>query len=114
MKPQTGRAPEVDIGIDAEARRAVAEGLGHMLADSYVLLVKTHNFHWNVTGPMFRALHSMFQEQYEELQGAVDEIAERIRALGHMAPGSFSRFLELTTVEEENGLMRRSIVPPAR
>ena len=96
-------APQVDIGIDAEHRQGVAEGLSHMLADSYALLVKTHNFHWNVTGPMFRALHSMFQEHYEELQGAVDEIAERIRALGHKAPGSFSRFLELTEIQEETG-----------
>jgi starvation-inducible DNA-binding protein len=103
IKHQGKSAPAVDIGIDAEQRRSVADGLSHMLADSYALLVKTHNFHWNVTGPMFRALHSMFEEQYKELQGAVDEIAERIRALGHMAPGSFSRFLELATIDEEMG-----------
>jgi starvation-inducible DNA-binding protein len=100
-KRQGANAPQVEIGIDTEHRKAVADGLGHVLADTYALLVKTHNFHWNVTGPMFRALHSMFEEQYQELQGAVDGIAERIRALGYMAPGSLTRFLELTEIEEE-------------
>jgi len=105
---KTKRAEQpVEIGIDAAHRRSVAEGLGHVLADTYALLVKTHSFHWNVTGPQFRALHSLFEEQYIELQQAVDEIAERIRALGHLAPGSFSRFSELTTVDEESG------APPA-
>jgi starvation-inducible DNA-binding protein len=94
---------QVEIGIDAEHRRALADGLSHVLADTYALLVKTHNFHWNVTGPQFRALHSLFEEQYAELQEAVDEIAERIRALGHIAPASFSRFSELTTIDEESG-----------
>jgi starvation-inducible DNA-binding protein len=97
----------VEIGIDAAHRRSLAEGLSHVLADTYTLLVKTHSFHWNVTGPQFRALHSLFEEQYAELQEAVDEIAERIRALGHLAPGSFGRFAELTSIDEENG------APPA-
>jgi starvation-inducible DNA-binding protein len=102
-KRQGAKAPQVDIGIDSDHRKAVADGLSHVLADSYALLVKTHNFHWNVTGPMFRSLHSMFEEQYKELQSATDEIAERIRALGHMAPGSMTRFIELTEIDEETG-----------
>jgi starvation-inducible DNA-binding protein len=100
-------APEIEIGIDAKDRQAVADGLAHLLADTYTLYLKTHNFHWNVTGPQFRALHAMYEEQYIDLAAAVDEIAERIRALGHKAPGSFTKFLELTSVEEETG------VPPA-
>ena len=97
-------APDIQIGIDAEGRKALADGLSHLLADTYTLYVKTHNFHWNVTGRMFQALHKMFEEQYRELADAVDEVAERIRALGHPAPGTFSRFAELTSIEEEDGV----------
>lgn len=103
----TTAAPDIQIGIDAEGRKALADGLSHLLADTYTLYVKTHNFHWNVTGRMFQTLHSMFESQYRALAEAVDEVAERIRALGHPAPGSFSQFSELTSVEEETG------VPPA-
>ena len=94
-------APEIDIGIDAAQRKAVAEGLSHLLADTFTLYLKTHSFHWNVTGRMFRTLHVMFEEQYQELWKATDEIAERIRALGHIAPASYTQFTKLTTVKEE-------------
>jgi starvation-inducible DNA-binding protein len=104
MKRQRSTALSADLGIDPEQRKSVADGLSHMLADSYLLLVKTQNFHWNVTGPMFRSLHSLFEDQYKDLQAAVDEIAERIRALGQTAPGSLSRFMELATLEEEHGI----------
>ena len=79
---------EINIGISSEDRQNIAEGLARLLADSYTLYLKTHNFHWNVTGPMFNTLHLMFETQYTELATAVDEIAERIRALGVAAPGS--------------------------
>jgi starvation-inducible DNA-binding protein len=97
-------APEIEIGIAPSDRQSIADGLSTLLADTYALYLKTQSFHWNVTGPMFRALHGMFEEQYTELAGAVDEIAERIRALGHHAPGSFSQFMKRTTVEEETGV----------
>lgn len=98
----------INIGIHETDRRAISDGLGRLLADSYTLYLKTHNYHWNVTGPLFSTLHTMFEEQYTELATAVDEIAERIRALGFPAPGSYRRFSELTSIEEENG------VPDAR
>jgi starvation-inducible DNA-binding protein len=101
---RTASAPDIEIGIDAEGRRALADGLGHLLADTYVLYVKTQSFHWNVTGSMFQTLHTMFEKQYQGLAEAVDEIAERIRALGHPAPGSFSQFAELSTIQEEPGV----------
>ena len=94
----------IDIGIDQEDRVAIANGLSRLLADSYTLYLKTHNFHWNVTGPMFNTLHQMFEQQYVELATAVDEIAERIRALGVVAPGSYTQFAELSTVQEERGV----------
>ena len=94
----------IDIGIDEHDRIAIAEGLSRLLADSYGLYLKTHNFHWNVTGPQFNTLHLMFEAQYIELATAVDEIAERIRALGVPAPGSYSQFAELATVREETGV----------
>lgn len=94
----------IDIGIDAKDRKAIADGLSHLLADSYTLYLKTHNFHWNVTGPMFSTLHLMFEGQYTELAAAVDEIAERIRALGVFAPGSYSEYAKLSTVKEETGV----------
>jgi len=97
-------ALDIEIGIDAEGRRALADGLAHLLADTYTLYVKTHNFHWNVTGPMFQTLHIMFEGQYQALAEAVDVIAERIRALGHPAPASFAQFSELTTIDEETGV----------
>ncbi len=91
----------IDIGINQQDRHAISEGLSRLLADSYTLYLKTHNYHWNVTGPLFSTLHTMFEEQYTELATAVDEIAERIRALGFPAPGSYRRFAELTAIEEE-------------
>ncbi|HSR62024.1 MAG TPA: Dps family protein [Gammaproteobacteria bacterium] len=91
----------INIGISVDDRHAIADGLSRVLADSYTLYLKTHNYHWNVTGPMFNALHLMFEEQYTELAAAVDEIAERIRALGIHAPGSYKAFSELTEIEEE-------------
>ena len=91
----------IDIGIDASDREAIAAGLSRLLADSYTLYLKTHNFHWNVTGPMFNTLHLMFETQYTELAMAVDEIAERIRALGHPAPGSYAAYAKLTSIPEE-------------
>ena len=97
-------APEIDIGIDASARRTVAEGLSHLLADTFTLYLKTHSFHWNVTGRMFRTLHTMFEEEYNELWKANDDVAERIRALGHIAPGSSSQFSSLTSIKEETGV----------
>ncbi|MBF0373017.1 MAG: DNA starvation/stationary phase protection protein [Alphaproteobacteria bacterium] len=92
---------EIDIGIDEDARKRIGEGLSRLLADTYTLYLKTHNFHWNVTGPMFNTLHLMFETQYNELALAVDLIAERIRALGFPAPGSYRQFAELTCLSEE-------------
>jgi starvation-inducible DNA-binding protein len=91
---------EPNIGIAAEDRKAIAHGLSRLLADTYTLYLKTHNFHWNVTGPMFNSLHLMFEQQYTELALAVDLIAERIRALGEPAPGSYRAFGKLSKVEE--------------
>ena len=82
----------IDIGIDARTREEIANGLSRVLADTYTLYLKTHNFHWNVTGPMFQALHLMFETQYNELALAVDAVAERIRALGFPAPGTYTQF----------------------
>jgi starvation-inducible DNA-binding protein len=92
---------EINIGINEEDRRAIAGGLSRLLADSYTLYLKTHNYHWNVQGPLFNTLHQMFELQYTELAIAVDEIAERIRALGEPAPGSYRAYSELTSIEEE-------------
>lgn len=91
----------IDIGIAAEDRQAIAEGLSRLLADTFQLYLKTHGFHWNVTGPMFNTLHTMFMEQYTELWNALDEVAERIRSLGHFAPGSGGQFARLASVREE-------------
>lgn len=90
----------LNTGLSEEDRRSVAEALSRILADTYVLYLKTRNYHWNVTGPHFGQLHSLFEEQYDELREAGDEIAERIRALGHFAPGSYARFAELKSIEE--------------
>ena len=92
----------IDIGISEKDRVEIAAGLSRLLADSYTLYLKTHNYHWNVTGPMFNTLHLMFEGQYTELATAVDEIAERIRALGVIAPGSYKDFAELTEIEEDD------------
>ena len=100
----TSRAPAIDIGIDTADRKKIAQGLSAFLADSYTLYLKTHNFHWNVTGPMFNALHNMFEMQYTEQWNALDEIAERIRALGFNAPGSYAEFTRLSSIREEPGL----------
>lgn len=91
---------KINIGIEETHRKEIAEGLTHLLADSYTLFLKTHFFHWNVTGPMFQTLHLLFETQYNELFTAVDAIAERIRSLGYTAPGSYSQFAKLATVEE--------------
>ncbi len=96
--------PAIDIGIPAEQRLAIAEGLGRVLADSYVLYGKTHGFHWNVTGPMFNTLHLMFMGQYTELWTALDVIAERIRALGHPAPFGGANFALLASIPETQGV----------
>ena len=95
---------QIDIGISESQRKEIATGLSRLLADTYTLYLKTHNYHWNVTGPMFTTLHTMFEQQYQELALAVDEIAERIRALGIFAPGSYSMFKELTQIDEETGV----------
>jgi len=95
---------DIDIGIEEGTRRAIGEGLSRLLADTYTLYLKTHNFHWNVTGPMFNTLHLMFEQQYNELALAVDLIAERIRALGFPAPGSYRQFGALTSLKEEAGV----------
>jgi starvation-inducible DNA-binding protein len=97
-------APGINIGINDEDRRSIADGLSRLLADTYTLYLKTHNFHWNVTGPMFNTLHLMFETQYTELATAVDDIAERIRALGYPAPGSYREFARLATIPEAEGV----------
>ncbi|MDC1141533.1 DNA starvation/stationary phase protection protein [Planctomycetota bacterium] len=94
----------MDIGIEEDKRNEIAQGLSRVLADSYTLYLKTHNFHWNVTGPMFQTLHLMFEQHYNELALAVDEIAERIRALGVAAPGTYRQFAELSSIKEEDGI----------
>jgi starvation-inducible DNA-binding protein len=94
---------KIDIGIDEKHREEIAKGLSHLLADTYTLYLKTHNYHWNVTGPMFQTLHLMFEGQYNALALAVDEIAERIRALGVKAPGTYAEFLKLSSIKETVG-----------
>lgn len=93
-------APAINIGISEQDRAAIAEGLSRLLADTYTLYLTTHNFHWNVTGPMFNTLHTMFMTQYTELWNAVDPVAERIRSLGHAAPGSYAQFGKLASVPD--------------
>lgn len=93
--------PAIDIGISDEDRKAIADGLSHLLADTYTLYLKTHNYHWNVVGPMFNTLHLMFEAQYNELALAVDLVAERIRSLGEPAPGTYRQFAELSSVPED-------------
>ncbi len=90
----------VNIGIEEQDRKTISEGLGRLLADTYTLYLTTHNFHWNVTGPMFHSLHAMFMAQYTELWNAVDPIAERIRSLGFPAPGSYAQFSDLSSLPD--------------
>jgi starvation-inducible DNA-binding protein len=107
MSPQSRKSAPIDIGIPAAQRARIAAGLSALLADSYTLYLMTHNFHWNVTGPMFNTLHQMFMQQYTEQWTALDQIAERIRALGHPAPGTYREFAQLASIREVEG------VPPA-
>lgn len=102
MKKQS--APRIDIGISDADRAKIAQGLSRLLADSYTLYLMTHNFHWNVTGPMFNTLHLMFMQQYTEQWNALDIIAERIRALGHPAPGTYREFVKLASIKEVEGV----------
>jgi len=94
----------IDIGISDAQRQEIADGLAHLLADTYTLYLKTHNYHWNVTGPMFNTLHLMFEAQYTELAEAVDLVAERIRALGYPAPGSYAQYAKLSVIKESEGV----------
>ena len=95
---------KIDIGIDEKKREEIASGLSRVLADTYTLYLKTHNFHWNVTGPMFQTLHLMFETHYNELALAVDLVAERIRALGVAAPGTYRQFVQLSAIKEEENI----------
>jgi starvation-inducible DNA-binding protein len=104
MASKKNSAPKIDIGIDASTRAKIVKGLSALLADSYTLYLMTHNFHWNVTGPQFNSLHLMFMGQYTEQWNALDLIAERIRALGHPAPGSYREFHKLASIKEVDGV----------
>jgi starvation-inducible DNA-binding protein len=101
---------EIDIGIATDDRLAIADGLKRLLADSYTLYLQTHNFHWNVTGPQFRELHLMFEEHYTELAEAVDDIAERIRTLGVVAPGTYKAFAALSEIQEVEGVPEADVM----
>jgi starvation-inducible DNA-binding protein len=94
----------INTGINAKDRAAIAQGLSKLLADTYLLYLKTHNFHWNVEGPMFQTLHTMFMEQYTEAWNAIDLVAERIRSLGHYAPGTYRQYLKLGSIKETDGV----------
>ncbi len=104
MNAKKAKTPSIDIGISAGERKKIAQGLSALLADSYTLYLMTHNFHWNVTGPQFNTLHQMFMAQYTEQWNALDMIAERIRALGHPAPGTYKEFVKLASIEEVEGV----------
>ena len=104
MKASKAKSPPIDIGISARDREKIAKGLSALLADSYTLYLMTHNFHWNVTGPDFNSLHLMFMGQYTEQWNALDVIAERIRALGHPAPGTYREFVKLASIKEVEGV----------
>lgn len=99
---------DINIGIDAQQREQIAKALAKVQADTYTLYLKTHNFHWNVTGPMFQTLHLMFEQHYNELWTAVDAVAERIRALGFPAPGTYKQFTALSSIEDEEGVPNSS------
>jgi len=101
---KTKKTSRIDIGISDSDRAKIAQGLSRLLADSYTLYLMTHNFHWNVTGPMFNTLHLMFMGQYTEQWNALDIIAERIRALGHPAPGTYKEFVKLASIKEPEGV----------
>lgn len=103
MKPRTPAIP-VNSGLDDAQRAVITQGLSRLLADSYILYLKTHNFHWNVTGPMFQTLHLLFMTQYTELWNALDIIAERIRALDFPAPGTYKEFTKLSSIKEHDGV----------
>lgn len=98
------KAPEIDIGIKSSDREKIVHGLSALLADSYTLYLMTHNFHWNVKGPQFNSLHQMFMVQYTEQWNALDLIAERIRTLGHPAPGTYKQFVKLASIKEVDGV----------
>ena len=104
MNASAARVPSIDIGISADERQKIAQGLAALLADSYTLYLMTHNFHWNVTGPQFNSLHQMFMAQYTEQWSALDVMAERIRALGHAAPGTYKEFVKLGSITEVEGV----------
>lgn len=104
MKNDIMVLPEMDIGISTADRQKIADGLSALLADSYTLYLMTHNFHWNVTGPQFNSLHNMFMDQYTEQWNALDIIAERIRALGFPAPGTYKEFVRLSSIKEVEGV----------
>ncbi len=104
MKSKSAHPPAIDIGISDKDRARIAQGLSKLLADSYTLYLMTHNFHWNVKGPMFNTLHTMFMAQYTEQWNALDIIAERIRALGHPAPGTYREFVKLASIKEVEGV----------
>ena len=104
MNTKKAHAPAINIGISAGEREKIAQGLSALLADSYTLYLMTHNFHWNVTGPMFNTLHLMFMGQYTEQWNALDVIAERIRALGHAAPGTYKEFVKIASIKEVEGV----------
>jgi starvation-inducible DNA-binding protein len=104
MNARKSKTPSIDIGIGAEEREKIVQGLSALLADSYTLYLMTHNFHWNVTGPQFNSLHQMFMDQYTEQWNAIDIIAERIRALGYPAPGTYKEFVKLTSIKEVEGV----------
>ncbi len=106
MNAKKAKSPaiDIDIGISAGERKKIAQGLSALLADSYTLYLMTHNFHWNVTGPDFNSLHQMFMGQYTEQWNAIDIIAERIRALGHPAPGTYKEFVKLASIKEVEGV----------
>ena len=104
MKKDTHTEQKIDIGLPARAREKTAAGLARLLADTYLLYIKTYSFHWNVTGPMFVTVHELTEKQYTELALAIDQIAERIRTLGMYAPGSGKQYVELSTLKEETGV----------
>lgn len=104
MKKAKTKSPGIDIGIKSSDRKKIVDGLAELLADSYTLYLMTHNFHWNVTGPQFNSLHQMFMTQYTEQWTALDLIAERIRALGYPAPGTYRQFVKLASIQEVEGV----------
>jgi len=106
MNSTKAKTPSIDIGITSDERTKIVQGLSALLADSYTLYLMTHNFHWNVTGPHFNSLHQMFMGQYTEQWNALDMIAERIRALGHPAPGTYKEFVKLASIKEVEGVPR--------